>query len=226
MQFIHHLAILTPFQRSTRERIQSAMQHVAKRVQQERLSISKLACHREVLSTDLMAEGRDWQRAKKGALRAAQETLLSQQSSSSLSLQHPGEAQPATKWFGREGSIHLRPASTAESFHSALDFGQEWPSSDDITSSDFLGPIPPSHLPTPNGSDAFPPSPGDDPHTPDSDVLHFGESSPSRSHERFYTAQEVPDEEAEEWNKTRCAQRVSLVRVPSSFMVMSSRIER
>ena len=33
------------------------------------------------------------------------------------------------------------------------------------------------------------------------------------------------DEEAEEWDKTRCAKRVSLVRLPSTFN-LSSRFER
>jgi hypothetical protein len=37
------------------------------------------------------------------------------------------------------------------------------------------------------------------------------------THERFYTAPEIPEERAEEWNKTKAAKRVSLVRVPNDL---------
>jgi hypothetical protein len=37
------------------------------------------------------------------------------------------------------------------------------------------------------------------------------------THERFYTAPEIPEEQAEEWNKTKAAKRVSLVRVPNDL---------
>jgi hypothetical protein len=44
----------------------------------------------------------------------------------------------------------------------------------------------------------------------------FDASSPIvDGHERFYTAVETAEEIAEEWNETRAAKRVSLVRVPS-----------
>ena len=55
---------------------------------------------------------------------------------------------------------------------------------------------------------------------------HSPDDSQDFTHEKFYTAQETPvDEEAEEWDKTRCAKRVSLVRLPSTFN-LSSRFER
>lgn len=213
MQFIHHLAILTPFQRSTRDRIQTAMQSVSKKVEATRLSISKLACHREVLSADLAAEERDWSKVKRDALRAAQETLLSQRSSSSLALAQFTETPLSSSVMSdSQESMHVRPTSNAESFYSALDVGMDWPG--DVGSS--------------NGFDDSPGSTADlDISTSVSDRARDAgiEGRRLTNHEKFYTAQEMPDEEAEEWSKTRCAQRVSLVRVPSGLVAMASRME-
>ena len=39
----------------------------------------------------------------------------------------------------------------------------------------------------------------------------------SLRHEKYYTAPETPEEQAEEWDKTRAAKRVSLVRLPTDL---------
>ena len=39
------------------------------------------------------------------------------------------------------------------------------------------------------------------------------------SHEKYYTAPEMPEEQAEECNKTRAAKRVSLVKLPSDLRI-------
>jgi hypothetical protein len=90
-------------------------------------------------------------------------------------------------------------------------------------------------LPAPDGHDFVPsPSPlhtpmteasssaGSFPFHADNEDAHssaerMSERRSQSGHERFYTAPEMPEEEAEEWNKTRAAKRVSLVQVPASL---------
>ena len=69
LRFVRNVAVLTPFQRATRDRLQNAVQTAARRVMQVRLEMEKLTCHRDVLSKDLCAEERDWHRTKKMALK-------------------------------------------------------------------------------------------------------------------------------------------------------------
>ncbi|KAK7058815.1 hypothetical protein VNI00_001439 [Paramarasmius palmivorus] len=244
IRFVRNIAVLTPFQRATRERLVMAVQKIAKQVMQTRLDLARLSCHRDVLLRDVAAEAEDWSRARKIALRVATETLQLQtqrqhstppvprmtlsyhESDTSAS---PPIPIPQMPYSPSRGSLH-RPESTAESFqsfHSALDFGPEWPSADDIDTSDLLntssttdntfhgsfssgsrgslqvGTNADEELPVRTSEDGSP-------------LPRGSEDSPSGSHEKFYTAQETNvEEEAEEWNKTRCAQRVSLVRLPS-----------
>jgi hypothetical protein len=77
MRFVRNLAILTPFQKATRDRLQAAVQHVSKRIMRMRIDLIKLTCHRDVLAADLAAERRDMHTAKDLAFRAATETLQS-----------------------------------------------------------------------------------------------------------------------------------------------------
>ncbi|ESK98359.1 sec7 domain protein [Moniliophthora roreri MCA 2997] len=242
MRFVRNIAVLTPFQRATRERLVIAVQKIAKQVVQMRLDIARLSCHRDVLFQDLAAEAQDWSRAKKIALRAATETLQGQRPRTSLSIPrmtlsyHDSDVSgsppipiPETSYATSQNSLH-RPESTADSFqsfHSALDFGPEWPSSDDIDAPDLLNQ---SHImdSTLHGSisggvfqagttaeDGMLKRTSEDGED-GSPLPRESEDSQPRSHEKFHTAHETnEEEEAEEWNKTRCAQRVSLVRLPS-----------
>jgi hypothetical protein len=104
-------------------------------------------------------------------------------------------------------SSHPLQSSVAESFHTAIDF--DLPVS--ATGERLDSPIHSARGSTPPGS----PRPFSPAQTID------GTTTPETrpSHERFDTAQEEPDEEAEEWNKTRAAKRVSLVRMPSTLNV-------
>lgn len=242
MRFIRNVATLTPFQRSTRDRLLVAVQGTSRRIMQVRLDIAKLTCHRDVLSKDLAAEGRDWQQAKRIALKAATETLQSQRHEigiprMTISYHELDNTRTSSALTSGRPSSHT-PESTGDSFHSALDFGPEWPSSDDIASSSFLSAshqydstpkrrnsdssrrysFPDTHVEIPQRiRSGTPSSPG---HVSDGGSPRT--SDEMRTHERFYTARETP-EEAEEWNKTRCAQRVSLVRVPSGFLTRFDR---
>jgi hypothetical protein len=49
--------------------------------------------------------------------------------------------------------------------------------------------------------------------------LSFQDSKPHSVHEKFYTAQESLEEQAEEWDKTRAAKRVSLVKLPPDIQL-------
>ncbi|KAK7064483.1 Arf guanine nucleotide exchange factor sec74 [Favolaschia claudopus] len=230
LRFIRNIGTLTPFQKATRERLVVAVQGIAKRVMQVRLEITKLSCHREVLSNDLIAEGRDWSQAKKLALQAATETLQihGEDHVPRMIVTFPPKAEPPTEVSSphrkRSSSSH-RPDSTCDSFHSALDF------SEDTISSSFLSASPRVDTSSPRSSSSsiqsfpFP----DVSSSNEMERVSFGarqsESSDvsgrfSVSHEKFYTAQESP-EPAEDWDQTRCAQRVSLVRVPSDIRISS-----
>ncbi|KAJ7102231.1 hypothetical protein B0H15DRAFT_898299 [Mycena belliarum] len=227
LRFVRNIGTLTPFQRATRERLLLAVQTIAKRIMQVRLDITKLSCHREVLSHDLIAEGRDWSQAKKIALQVATETLQIRGDDHvpRMTVSVPAESTPAesTPAKSRSSSSH-RPDSTCDSFHSALDFFE------DTVSSGFLSASPRLDTSSPQSSTASLHSfPFSDPSSPS---RHSSGGTPgdgpevvpvlatAGSHEKFYTATESP-EPAEEWNQTRCAQRVSLVRVPSDIYISS-----
>lgn len=247
LRFVRNIGVLAPFQRSTRERLQAAVQTAARRIMQVRLDMEKLVCHRDVLSHDLLAEERDWKRTKKLALRAATLTIERQQQERppprmTLSVyvdtsEPPRIPTPVEIPEKRDSLIHRPPSSAGESFHSALEFGQDWlnytaSERQDSSSSGILGhgvtdspnttPVEkrgPSFssgaehrntttLTAENSTDTILMTPVDEQH----DRFH---------HERFFTAPEPSEEQAEEWDKTRAAKRVSLVKVPSELKIPS-----
>ncbi|KAK0208588.1 hypothetical protein DFS33DRAFT_1304463 [Desarmillaria ectypa] len=229
LRFVRNIATLTPFQRHTRYRLLLAIQGVSKRIMQERLEFTKLACHRAVLSRDLAAEGREWDRTKQIALKAAAELLQSQQPreapipTMTVSFHDSENQTTSPESISRRASSTHRPESTCESFHSALDFGPEWPSSDDLVSSNFLSSSQVSESPKASPSESLS-YPFPDVNTSTSSVSRNDGPSPRISdeihtHEKYYTAVE----EAEEWDKTKCAQRVSLVRLPSTIVLRYER---
>ncbi|KAL0950980.1 hypothetical protein HGRIS_007727 [Hohenbuehelia grisea] len=240
LRFTRNIAILSPFQKATRDRLELAVQGVARRIMQMRLEIARHECHREVLSKDLASEERDWQQAKQLALKAAAETLQSRGGKPIplMTLSFHDEDSPSTSPITpSQGLSAHRPASSiCESFHSALDFGSEWPSpTEETRSSPFLSASHVFDSPGRNSSassvsfpdvDAAVPKGVPGFASPDLAGRHTPQIASPRSssseaphHERFYTAQESTAEVAEAWNKTRCAQRVSLVRLPSDLRI-------
>ncbi|KAK7463748.1 hypothetical protein VKT23_005685 [Stygiomarasmius scandens] len=228
IRLVRNIATLTPFQRTTRERLLTAVQGVSKRVMSGRLEVLRLTCHRDVLLNDLAAEGRVWNRAKKMALKAATETLQSQQVPRMTLSFHESQsvASPPIPIPQKSPTSSLpRPESTAgsvQSFHSALD----WPI-DDVSTSNFLEASQTIESPR-NSSAGSLHAPGNDRVPLDGLSPRTSEEQPS--HQKFYTAQESPEEQAEEWDKTRCVSgrpraRVSLVRVPSTIG-LSARFEK
>ena len=232
MRFVRNVATLTPFQKSTRDRLVVALQAVSKRVMQVRLDMTKLTCHHDVLSNDLASEGSSWRRAKSIALQAAQETPQNcypgNPSEIALSSNHEilgmdaSASRPSSQYLGTP--LSCRPASSlCESFHSAIDFGPAWALAEEVASSEFPTLPPLFDSPKLSSSVSFPhtdvnsttSSPRPHSLTIQSANRSSRTSIESGDHEKFYSAREKGGEQAEAWNKTRCAQRVSLVRLPS-----------
>ncbi|KAF5382956.1 hypothetical protein D9757_006388 [Collybiopsis confluens] len=242
IRFVRNVATLTPFQKSTRDRLMVAVQTLAKRIIRVRLELARCMCHRDILYNDLVAEGKTWSRAKKLALRAAIEMLQSHQTPSavpSMTLSFPEtdgvNSTPISipsKSYTPSAHKSESTAGSLQSFHSAFEFSPEWPSTpDDISPSDRLGTNRSPQSPTTHSNRSS--NSNDDQYTPGpptlsrrlSDVTSPRSSNDEINHEKFYTARESIQEQAEEWNRTRCAQRVSLVRVPSAYR-LARKLER
>lgn len=234
MRLVRNVAVLTPFQRSTRERLQTAVQSVAKRIMQVRLDMEKLTCHRDVLVKDLAAEEHEWQRTKTIALRAATARLELERKQSlprmtlSMYLEGRGSphmSSPTDVHHTPDSTESKRPQSATESFHSAFDDGLDQSGTsllDDrqrlSVSSNFDSPPSTTHTDgssSPLAESPLPPRLTSQ-NSSESAKTSVDESSRA-SHDKFYTAPETPEEQAEDWNKTRAAKRVSLVRLPSDL---------
>ena len=223
MRFIHNLSILTPFQKSTRSRLSATVQSIAKRIAQVRLEIEKIRCHRDVLRADLTSEDRSWNDSKETALRVAKETLQSRYPKMTLLLDGVGvPSSPEDSTRFPKTPTSPRPDSSSGSFHSAMESGFEWPSSDDVA---FLT----TNYEAPNNrsTPSFVSNSGD--------PNHRSLSSLSSHSHHITTKQEVAkpsslldvevDDLAEDWNKTRGAKRVSLIHVPADIRI-SSRFQK
>ena len=241
LRLIRNLAVLTPFQRSTRSRLQAAVIGMASKIMQVRLEMVKMVCHRDILAADLAAQERDWQHSKNQALKAATEALETQSRPPIPQMKvsaHDDDAEMSERRYshpleGGDEVLHKSESSICESFHSALDFGPDWPSHARSMSSfvrrhdedDTPGQTPYTESSqVSRKSFPFEASSMDTPHQNSSDNKESEDGRASNAgseigHERFYTAPDIPDEEAEDWDKTRAAKRVSLVRLPSDLKV-------
>ncbi|KIM48047.1 hypothetical protein M413DRAFT_219231 [Hebeloma cylindrosporum] len=228
---VRNIAILTPFQKSTRSKLFSAVQGMAKRVALLRLELEKRKCYRTVLLSDLTSEGRTWHRSKQVALRAAKETLQIRRAHTipamTLSLLNDPPSSTDSQ-FPNTPSSQGRKSSISGSFHSAIDFGLDWHSTDDTN---FLTTRCES---TTRSFSASTPSLQISRHERDgpenlrrsisvtSSANHI-RSEPSKVYESDNVSQS-DEEQAEEWNRTRCAHRVSLIRVPSDIRMLKKSI--
>lgn len=216
MRFVRNVATLMPFQKATRDRLLTSIHAKVMIVMQMRFDIARMRCHRNVLYNDLVAESRVWREVKDVALQAAKETLPRRGVEDSETTQYSSRALPgrALQIQRRQGS----ESSVCESFHTAIDFGPDWPSSDDLgssllTASLMFG----SSRPSSSGSVSSHLWVEEDKNAGSVENTVQGNGPANGQHEKFYTAPEHPVEEAEDWNKTRCAKHVSLVRVPSNL---------
>ena len=205
LRAVRSLTILTPFQQATRNRLQEATRPLAKRIKLCRLDLAKLECHRDILKDDLAAGEQDWESTKDVISKAARRAYASNPRRNFI----PHVRQSATPPEDRP-----RRASDAGS--------TDWESESirqGLSHSTSLGSLPPmkegveltvEEVSNPRLS----PSRSSRGKRP-----RFSEDSSdgittSVQHERFVIALESPHEEAEQWNKTKAAKRVSLVRMP------------
>ena len=214
LRVVRNLAILTPFQRATRDRVQLAVVPLAKKIRVMRIDLARLVCYRFVLLTDLAGEEREWEQAKRDALKAANRRL------GTADVQRlPGHDWP---------SQHSREEpSAAQSFYTAFD-GQEGSPQANASS--------PVSLHSENDNTEFPLLPVSDSKVHQDDVRSppsqsqsdLGSSPGADSHERFYSAVETSEEIAAAWNETRAAKRVSLVMLPSDYKlpIISRQVKR
>ncbi|KAG8219938.1 hypothetical protein J3R82DRAFT_937 [Butyriboletus roseoflavus] len=222
MHIARNIGILTPFQKSTRDRLQDTIQSMSKKIQAMRLDVTKLICHRNILLNDLAVEERNFKQATSLALQAATETLQQRHSEhtsqSSFSIQEPRPKSSFHEETSLSGSQSL-DSPTYETFRSALDFGPDWPSSGEVfTTPSLWGPSLTTDSPATQGCD----SPASCYPSPDEtsylSLSTTNQSLPDTSlHENLPVALDFPQEQAEEWNKTRAAKRVSLVKLPSNL---------
>ncbi|KIK94868.1 hypothetical protein PAXRUDRAFT_141953 [Paxillus rubicundulus Ve08.2h10] len=224
MHLARHLGVLAPFQKSTRDRLQDAVQSLSKQIQAMRLDVTKLICHRNVLLNDLAAEERCFKRTTTLALQAATETLRNRcfrDNSRSVVLVQEIHLNGSPQEHTTEPIPHSFDSSVCDSFRSALDFGPDWPSSGEaFPASTFLGPSPSriTDSPTTETCDS---SIGCYPFSDETPHLSLSNTNQSLQdtslHDILHIGQDSSEEQAEEWDKTRAAKRVSLVKLPSSL---------
>jgi hypothetical protein len=204
LRLLRNIAVLTPFQRATRGRLGMIVLQTSRRIQTVRLVLGMQLCHKEVLSNDLVAQEREWRRAKTIALKAATDALQSrcEPSIPRIRLDQP-MIDPSDDLHPPEG-LHPPDSSIAESFHTALDFDLTVSATEEELDSPVVSVRNSTPTDTPTADGTASPEPGS-------------------SHETPNTPQEEIDEEAEQWDKTRAAKRVSLVRMPSTLNVSLGR---
>lgn len=223
-RFARHIAILTPFRKSTRTRLLGAIQNLARPVMQVRLELEKLKCHRAVLHSDFVSETRSRNQTRRIALRAAKDILRPRRPSTAppmslstlddkrrtLSTHDPGQQSTNT-------SLSLS-TSSSRSFYSARESLCESPGGGEnsVTTSPRLACRQP-HAGTSSSSllDSSFDQERDDglPRTPSTGWKHQNTHS-NKDNDSDKGSHGDDDEQAEEWNKTRAAHRVSLIQVP------------
>jgi hypothetical protein len=206
-----NLAILTPFQQTTKTRLQAYVPPLARRINQLRLDIVKLVCHREVLHADFVADERQRYQTTRAALKVATATLRSRLADSSLNKKqsksniksdpHPLSTMPKE----RVGSFASSSSSTQEGSDAHLSMRmQSMTNGPEEQSSQALEDSSPIRATSPT-SDA-------------EEMFALDEPSHSIEEPRSTEKGSTSKERAEEWNKTRAAKRVSLVTVPADAL--------
>lgn len=76
LRLARNLALLTPFQRATKERIEAALPELAERIRMDRMELSKLHLWITMLLKDQEREAREWSWARSVALQAAEKHLV------------------------------------------------------------------------------------------------------------------------------------------------------
>lgn len=250
LRFARNVAVLTPFRQTTRDRLVAVLAQLARRIAILRMDLAKMRSHRDTLVQDLSEERRQWMRTKTQALQIANAALQQNSRMSVLPRvtvadgSTASQSPPISPRSPRTPSLRLRtstdvpdarrlapstpkplflsPVTPAESFDSnrssTAPSDSELDADRDNEADDSLGPlVPPSASAS---TSTF--------HTGESSVASTSSTRDRSSsslvragsgHEKFFTATESP-EEAEEWDRTRAAKRVSLVRLPADTLAV------
>lgn len=225
MRYVRNLAVLAPFQRSTRERVQAAIINLSRNIRRLRLEVIRWTCHRDVLAADLAAEMNDRKHAAASRMQHVADDVPLMTISSPDDTHNPDQPQLTIDLgeVGEEGSGQ-RESSICESFHSALDFPSDWPVSGrpsgsvgsasgwtlDLSSSlSVPGRRTSETMQSPLSITPNPSSPPEN-RLSRSDVSLRNERTADRSD----VDEQSVEERAEDWDKTRAGKRVSLVSVP------------
>jgi len=207
LRAVRSLEILTPFQQATRNRLQEAIVPLAKRIKLCRLDLAKLECHRNILRDDLAAGEHDWESTKDVIAKAARRAYASNPRRNFIPHVGPVTNPPDRPRRESDAGSTDWESSKAESVRQGL------------SHSTSVGSLPPMK----EGVELKVEEVSNPQLSPSCSLRgkrpRFSEDSgdgvsASVHHERFVIALESPCEEAEEWNKTKAAKRVSLVRVP------------
>lgn len=213
LRMVRNIAILKPFQRATRARLLHPVQHVARKIMLLRLEVMRLECHLSVLQRDLESEDRSLHQMQSVALEAAKQSLDRRSDRiPRMTISRPGTGEAADMLPSKAFSRSWSNSSTSESFRSALEYPEELDASLALTPSELFDP------PSSNLSPCSTPYPASNESR--SSVLERSasySSSTGGSHKESTRTVDELTEVAEPWNKTRCAQRVSLIRVPSTI---------
>lgn len=214
VRIARNLAVLTPFQRSTRERLVQAIPALAKRIRSMRMQVAMLTCHRDVLYADMAAEDREWQGTMDVALSAGAEFLKQkdevQDGISGLPspLPSPLPRMTLSDFSLRgtpEGGTTSNPMSPT--FQTYGDSGRT--SNDDNRTS--------------TSSEKSSPDPGQPTVGSSNNTQHWPRVSDEIDRAKEDTPQQIDQEsldkpgteKCEDWDKTKAAKRVSLAQLPS-----------
>jgi hypothetical protein len=212
LRHARNLALLAPFQQTTRNRLHEQVQALSKRITQERLELTKLRCHREVLHVDFMADERQRYQTTRAALKVATATLK----------RRLGETgSQTTKTSSRPKELSLAQQAVTQQlrqypFTSLSSSNQESRASDRV-SERASGELTPKR----RNNRTLPAL-----EFPELEQA-FGLAGPSSTFEEaFQEDKRRSIEQAEEWNKTKAAKRVSLVTLrPESLKPFSARTQ-
>lgn len=211
LRHARNLAILAPFQQATRNRLQEQVLILAKRVAQERLELTKLRCHHEVLHKDFVSDERQRYKTTRAALKIATATLKTR-------LGEPPSKTTRISNEVKEASLsqQLRQNSFASSSSSNQGSG---------TINGLVSPLEPPEL-TPRRQNNRSLPAAELPGGPQ-DLQGFDLEEPSSAFEKsFQDSKQRSSEQAEEWNKTKAAKRVSLVTLhPDSLKPFAARAQ-
>jgi hypothetical protein len=103
-----------------------AILNTAKRVNRLRLEETKLVCHRDILTHDLLTADLNWQRTKETALNAAKE-VLRVRSFSLTEIDVIDENKPSIVLRYPHKAVQLSRSFSGDSFYSTLDHATDSP---------------------------------------------------------------------------------------------------